>query len=172
MKVPVDFRIDFRKPARMTHLLTTEMSLPLDIQTVFAFFSDASNLERITPQELRFHILTPDPIQMAEGTPIDYRLRLFGFPIVWKTMISAWSPPHQFVDEQIKGPYRLWVHTHRFVEEGGITTIHDTVIYRLPHRPFGEIFHPLIKAQLRRIFCFRKGAIEANLLSTAGSPCN
>jgi len=67
------------------------------------------------------------------------------------------------VDEQIHGPYRLWVHSHRFHEEGGITTIWDEVTYRLPLWPAGEIVYPLTAAQLRRIFCFRKLSIEQNL---------
>lgn len=140
------------------------MSLPFDINAVFAFFCDASNLERITPPELHFHIETPRPIQMAEGARIDYRLRLFYLPFMWKTKISLWDPPHRFVDVQIQGPYKLWVHTHLFYEYGGVTTIRDEVRYLLPLWPAGEIVHPLVGAQLRRIFYFRKQAIEESLL--------
>jgi ligand-binding SRPBCC domain-containing protein len=168
MKAPFEFSIDVEKPDGMSHVLRTAMRLPLDIAAVFAFFGDAANLERITPPELRFRIVGPRPVQMEKGTRIDYRLRLFGFPFGWRTRISLWDPPRRFADKQIHGPYRLWVHTHRFHEEGGMTTIRDEVIYRLPLFPAGELFHPLVAAQLRRIFFFRKQAIEQNLL--AGRP--
>jgi ligand-binding SRPBCC domain-containing protein len=156
----------------MTHVLRTAMSLPLDINAVFGFFCDASNLERITPPELHFHMATPQPIQMAEGARIDYRLRLFYLPFKWRTRISSWDPPHRFVDEQVQCPYKLWVHTHLFYEESGMTTIRDEVRYRLPFWPAGEIVHPLAGAQLRRIFCFRKQAIEESLPAIRALTCS
>lgn len=148
----------------MTHILRTSFALPKPIDEVFAFFAEAANLERITPPELNFRILPPHPERIAAGTFIDYRLRLFGWSFAWRTEISVWNPPHRFVDRQIDGPYRLWVHTHRFRQTHGGTLIEDEVCYELPLRPLGELAHPLVRLQLDRIFRFREKAIREILL--------
>src|SRR5690606_36044611 len=143
------------------HTLTTSMRLPLARETVFAFFAEAANLERITPPELRFEILSPQPLRLAEGTCIDYRLRLFGVPLRWQSQIIRWNPPHTFVDVQRRGPYQHWIHTHRFREADGGTIIEDIVEYCLPFWPLGELVFPLVQRQLRRIFRYRQRAIRA-----------
>ena len=96
---------------------------------VFPFFSDAFNLERLTPPWLRFQVVTPGSIRMQVGTRIEYRLRLRGVPIRWISEITAWEPPHRFVDRQVKGPYRLWTHEHRFHDSANGAICEDTVQY-------------------------------------------
>jgi len=148
-----------------SHLLQTQQWLPHPPAAVFPFFADAFNLERITPPELRFRITTPGPITMQLGTLIAYRLRLFGVPFTWLTRISQWDPPRQFVDEQLFGPYRQWIHTHHFAPSAGGTLMTDRVVYQLPFFPFGELALPLVRLQLQRIFAYRRRTI-AQLLAT------
>ncbi len=150
-----------------SHILLTQQQLPLPPAGVFPFFADASNLERITPPELQFHIITPGPIRMQVGTLIEYRLRLFGVPFAWLTRISHWDPPHCFVDEQLLGPYRQWVHTHHFQPHAEGTLMIDRVVYQLPFFPLGELALPLVRRQLKRIFSFRRQTIAQLLAAPA-----
>lgn len=142
--------------------LTAQLSLPLPREEVFAFFSDAGNLALITPPEVGFTILSPQPISMAPGTLIDYQIKLFGVPMQWQTLITRWEPPYLFADEQRRGPYKTWVHTHRFHERDGATIIEDEVAYSLPLWPLGAFAFPLVQLQLQRIFAYREQAIRAH----------
>jgi ligand-binding SRPBCC domain-containing protein len=144
----------------MTHTFSNIITIRRPIEEVFDFFSRAENLERITPPELRFRILTPGPVDIRAGTIIDYELRLMGVPFRWRTQISEWEPPHAFVDTQVKGPYALWVHRHSFRREGDATTIEDTVRYRLPLTPLGDVAWPFVRLQIGRIFAYRETAIR------------
>lgn len=141
--------------------LKRDQILHLPRPQVFDFFADAGNLERITPPALGFNIITPQPIEIKKGTLIDYRITLRGFPVRWRTEISVWEPPFRFVDRQIRGPYKQWIHTHTFTELGpSETRMEDEVRYRLPFEPLGDFAHFLVRRELELIFDHRRGAIE------------
>lgn len=157
--------VEFAKARDGARLLRTSLWLPRPIGEVFAFFADAGNLEAITPPWLRFRIVTPRPIAMRAGALIDYGLRLHGIPMRWRTEITAWEPPHRFVDEQLRGPYRLWRHEHTFREEDGGTRVRDEVRYRVLGGPLVEPW--LVRPDLRRIFTFRTEKMQ-ELLGPSG----
>lgn len=142
------------------HVLRAEQWIDRPRAEVFDFFADAGNLERITPPGLRFHILTPQPIDMAVGTLIDYRLHLALVPFGWRTEITDWDPPFRFVDTQLRGPYRQWIHTHTFEEVDRRTRMTDEVRWALPLSPLGDVVYPLVRRQLDHIFAYRRKVID------------
>lgn len=143
---------------------STKVNQPL--KEVFDFFSNAENLEFLTPEFLNFRIITKLPIEMKEGQLIDYKISLHGIPIKWRTLISEWKPQEYFSDKQLKGPYLLWEHRHNFqaVDGGSSTVASDIVHYRVPGgRVFGAILNRyFIKPELVRIFTHRKTQLHAS----------
>ncbi len=138
-------------------IFRSELWLPRQAEEVFAFFSDARNLQAITPDWLNFEVVTTGSIQMRPGTIIDYRLRLHGIPLRWKTEITAWEPPHRFVDEQRQGPYKLWVHEHRFEPRDGGTLTTDVVRYAVAG---GKLIDWLfVRRDVQRIFEYRRAKL-------------
>lgn len=143
------------------HTLKREMLISDTLENVFSFFQQPENLAKITPPSLGFKILTPQPIVMKEGALITYTIKMFGFRIGWKTLITSYDPPYSFVDEQIKGPYALWHHQHHFklVDQGVQMT--DTVNYCIPFKIFGELARKLyVESQLEMIFNYREKVIN------------
>jgi ligand-binding SRPBCC domain-containing protein len=140
------------------------MWLPQPLEQVFAFFAEAENLQALTPKWLDFALVTPRPVRMQPGTLIDYRLKLHGLPIRWQSEITAWEPPHRFVDEQRRGPYRLWIHEHRFQTWDSGTHVTDFVRYAVPGGVLVDRL--LVRRDIERIFAFRR----QKLLEIFGQP--
>ncbi len=146
------------------HELAREQWVPRPLQRVFPFFERPENLSLITPPWLGFEILCPSPVEMAEGRLIDYRIRIKGVPVSWRSLISTYEPPHRFVDEQVIGPYAYWHHLHRFESEGHKTRILDRVRYALPRwlvGPSGRAVHGgFVRPALEEIFDYRAKVLE------------
>lgn len=141
--------------------LKRELWVPRPLPEVFEFFSRAENLQTITPPWMHFQIVTPGPIEMREGASIAYALRVRGFPLRWLTVIEKWNPPFEFIDVQAKGPYKLWRHTHRFVERDGGTLITDSVDYALPFGILGRLTHRFqVARDLAAIFDYRQQRVR------------
>ena len=131
--------------------LKTELWVSRPRVEVFQFFADPANLERLTPGWLRFKIISEAPQPMTEGARLDYRLRIHGLPIKWQSEITAWNPPHRFVDRQTKGPYQFWEHEHTFFErEGGQYSVLGGVL----------VNKFLVAPDLDRIFRYRHGVLN------------
>ena len=156
-----------RPPGRIEELhVETWVAAPVD--KAFAFFADATNLQRLTPAWLNFEIVTPTPIAMRAGAIIDYRLRLYGLPIPWQTRIEIWEPGVRFVDLQVAGPYRWWRHEHRFEPSGDGTRVIDHVEY-LPR--VRMLSGRIVRRDVERIFAFRQVALTSVFtLGNSGAP--
>jgi len=132
-----------------------------DIDTVFSFFSNAENLSKITPPKLKFEILTPVPIKMKEGQLIDYTIKILGKRIRWRTIITEFNPNIKFVDQQLKGPYSMWHHTHEFKEIDNKVEMIDKISYAIPFGFLGRIVNFIfVKGDLDEIFNYRYKVIE------------
>lgn len=140
----------------------TEQWVPKKPDDVFPFFTDEQNLEKLTPKFLNFKVLKKSTPQITQGTLIDYKLGLHGLPISWQTKIENWSPGQRFVDTQLKGPYKLWHHTHDFIPFAGGTLLRDRVIYKIPLGTVGNLALGLkIKSDVSQIFSYRRKIISS-----------
>jgi ligand-binding SRPBCC domain-containing protein len=149
-------------------VFTAEQLVPVSRAEVFAFFSDPRNLEAITPPWLQFRVVDRTTEDVRESSELTYRLKLRGIPLTWVSRISEWVPGERFVDEQIRGPYAKWHHTHTFEDVPGGTRIGDRVLYRLPLAPLSHwIAGGFVAADVRKIFKFRRRRIEELLSAEA-----
>jgi uncharacterized protein (TIGR01777 family) len=135
--------------------------IPAELPQVFSFFSDPANLEALTPATLDFHVVTPRPVEMHRGAVIDYRLRLRGLGLRWRTLIERFEPQTRFVDLQLRGPFLLWRHRHEFAPAGGGVAVRDRVEYALPLAPLSDVALKPVAADLQRIFEYRRTRLRA-----------
>lgn len=143
------------------YILKKEQFINKPLKEVFSFFEKPENLSEITPKNLGFQILNSIPIKMEKNALINYKIKILGIPLYWTTKITDYNPPLSFTDEQLKGPYSLWRHTHVFVECNGGTLMTDEVLYSIPYGIFGEIAHKIyVKKELENIFKFREKVIS------------
>jgi ligand-binding SRPBCC domain-containing protein len=159
---PPTFALDFVRPDRFTHRLSASQVLPLPREETFIFFEDPRNLFDITPDWLRFEMKDKNAkTKMYEDAEFDYTIRWLGIPLPWKSRIIGYKPPEQFTDVQLVGPYRSWSHLHTFEETDSGTLMRDTITYRLPLGPLGNVVHAIaVRRQLEDIFRYRAMRID------------
>lgn len=161
-------RIEKNTDQRGGFVLRAECTLPYTVEEIFPFFADAYQLEAITPPWFNFQVLTPRPIEMHAGQIVDYKLRIRGVPVHWKTNISAWEPNIRFVDEALKSPYKFWHHEHLFepCDEG--TRVIDIVHYGVPG---GGLIHSLfVRREVQKIFEYRQQALQQQRFPAVAEP--
>jgi ligand-binding SRPBCC domain-containing protein len=142
------------------YTLRKTILVPASLDRVFHFFNRPENLEKLTPAFLKFTIMTPPPVEMANGAVFDYRIRLLGCPLRWTSVINNYDPPHGFVDIQLRGPYAFWHHQHRFVPKQDGVEVVDEVHYDVGFSAVGRLMHALVvRRQLNMIFSHREKVI-------------
>jgi ligand-binding SRPBCC domain-containing protein len=143
----------------MYYELRDRFMVEASIEATWAFFSAAENLPRITPPAMQFRIDAAPAGGIQQDSVLDYTVRVMGVPMRWRTLITSWTPPHQFIDLQLRGPYSLWHHRHTFrpVDDG--VECADAVLYRLPMGMLGRLAQPLVRRELLAIFRYRREAI-------------
>jgi ligand-binding SRPBCC domain-containing protein len=147
--------------AEKAYTLSFAQQVARPLPEVFEFFSRAENLEALTPPWLNFKILDVKPQPVQQGTLINYSLRVHGIPLRWTSEIVEWEQPHRFVDLQLRGPYKLWRHEHRFEARDGGTLIADTINLALPLGALGQLAYKIkVKSDVEEIFAFRKEKIR------------
>lgn len=136
--------------------------IPTDLQTCWSFFSSPQNLKTITPDYMGFEVLVDLPEKMYSGLMIEYRVKpLLGIPLKWITEITHVDDLKFFVDEQRKGPYKIWHHEHHFKEVPGGVEMIDIISYELPFGIIGNAVNPiLVKQKLKEIFDYRFKKVE------------
>lgn len=149
--------------APATHVAQDSIEVAAPLEKVFDFFSRAENLEQLTPPEMRLKVLTRLPIAMRRGTIIEYNVRTMGLPVRWKTLITMWDPPHGFEDVQLRGPFLLFRHRHRFTPAGAKTVVSDHITYNLGLDPLSRPALPLVRRNLDRLLAYRRSRLPGVL---------
>jgi ligand-binding SRPBCC domain-containing protein len=138
--------------------MNVSVELPYPLEEVFAFFSKPENLAKLTPPAMGFRILNREPIEMKSGREISYRIRPLGLPMKWVSLIQTWDPPHEFSDLQLKGPFRYWLHSHRYTATETGTRMDDHILYRVPGGALPERL--FVRKQLIQQFAYRTARIQ------------
>ena len=143
--------------------IRNEQVVESNIENLWRFVSDPSNLKELTPSKLGFKIMTSTNTEMTEGMIISYRIKpLLNINAKWVTEISHVKKHEYFIDKQVYGPYKLWHHQHVFqvIDEHHVRMT-DIVTYALPFGLIGDFINFIfIRKKLKTIFDYRQVALN------------
>ncbi len=144
-------------------LLKKEQFLPVSIEEAWTYFSTPRNLNEITPDDMVFSITSEVPDAMYAGLLITYKIApVLNIPIDWVTEITHIKEHVYFIDEQRKGPYRIWHHEHHFRSVPGGVIMTDILYYDIGKSIFGWIAGKLwVHKKIQHIFRFREEKLKA-----------
>lgn len=117
------------------------------------------------------HETGPAPeLVFSEGCPrgtrgkparADDRQKVHGLPLRWRASIASWEPLHRFVDEQIRGPYRMWCREHTFDSCDDSTLMKGRVEFA---QTWGRLIErPLVRPNVEKIFWWRRARLDSRL---------
>ena len=141
----------------------TVQDIPIPLDQAWEFFSNPSNLQTITPDDMNFTIISKfQSDKMYAGQVIEYSVKPFpGFSMYWMTEITRVSEKNYFIDEQRSGPYSLWHHQHHFKTIEGGVEMTDIIHYKIPFWILGDFANWLfVKSKLKKIFNYRANKIQ------------
>jgi uncharacterized protein (TIGR01777 family) len=150
--------------------LQVKQYIPKQIAEIWPFFSSETNLEKLTPTWLGFHVVGKNSAEIEEGTKISYKLNVHGIPLAWESQIIEWKSEQEFVDRQCKGPFKIWHHRHLFKKLAHGVQITDFIQFRLPFFPFSLPASEFILKDLKKIFSYRKIAVRKALWKKSTVP--
>jgi uncharacterized protein (TIGR01777 family) len=147
-----------------SYVQSCRIAAPPDV--VYRWHAAPGALERLTPPWERVSI-EERAGGIEDGARVVLRVGIGPLRIRWTALHRDYVEGKQFRDEQIKGPFAHWIHTHGFQPDGpNACLLEDRVEYALPFGPLGRLLGDrFTRRKLERIFAYRHTIMQDDILA-------